>query len=220
MKQTSARSAPQPPNNLPNLLKGIDLALTLRDVFMTGNMLALGGLVDFIPPSFFRAAGRFLSRLPGTNTIRHLGNDMGAWVDDLARRFGRGAEGRLRYILGSANLSPVDEIDSNLTLMSSATNRRVSSQINADNRLVSAAQESTKNESVQRAVDRLKENIITGKTTDEKVLFNNVYEARHVDSGARVYFMREANGDIVILAVSNKSNQTKVISILQELYGK
>jgi len=89
-------------SNLNPVLKGIDLALTLRDVFINHEPLALAGLVDFIPPSFIRGAGRVLSHLPGTNTIRHLGNDIGAWVDDLARRFGRGAEGKWMFLAHSS----------------------------------------------------------------------------------------------------------------------
>jgi len=61
--------------------------------------------VDFIPPSFIRGAGRVLSRLPGANTIRHFGDDIGAWVDDLARRFGRGADGKLRFAGDGDNAS-------------------------------------------------------------------------------------------------------------------
>lgn len=69
------------------VLKGIDLALTLRDVFINREPLALLGLVDFIPSSFLRGAGRVLSHLPGMGVVQRFGDDVGAWTKHIANRF-------------------------------------------------------------------------------------------------------------------------------------
>jgi hypothetical protein len=50
-----------------------------------------------------------------------------------------------------------------------------------------------------------------------KHLFNGVHEARARD-GARLYFVVSGD-DIVVVGKSTKSNQRRVIGILEELYG-
>ena len=96
--------------------------------------------------------------------------------------------------------------------------RRVRSELGADARLVREA--NRLGSTHQRSIDSLTAQLASGNTNPgigTKHLFNGVYEARARD-GARLYFIVSAD-DIVIVGKSTKSNQRRVIGILEELYG-
>jgi len=96
--------------------------------------------------------------------------------------------------------------------------RAVRSELDADGRLVREA--SRMGSSHQRSIDALTTQLSNGNLNPgigTKHLFSGVFEARARD-GARVYF-KVSDDEIVIVGKSTKSNQRRVIDILEELYG-
>ncbi|HEX5824895.1 MAG TPA: RHS repeat-associated core domain-containing protein [Candidatus Limnocylindrales bacterium] len=94
----------------------------------------------------------------------------------------------------------------------------VTSAIGKDSRIAREAERAGK--SVQTSLDSLTAQLMSGNRNPgigTKHLFGNVFEARARD-GARVYFT-QAGDAIQIVGKSDKSNQDRVISLLQELYG-
>lgn len=87
-----------------------------------------------------------------------------------------------------------------------------------DSRLVREAERL--GSSHQRSVDALTTQLANGNLNPgigTRRLFGDVFEARARD-GARVYF-QQTGDQISVLAKSTKSNQQRVINILEELYG-
>jgi hypothetical protein len=96
----------------------------------------------------------------------------------------------------------------------------VRSLIDDDARLVREAE--TAGKSHQNSLNRLVNQLFEGNRNPgigTKRLFGNIFEARARD-GARVYFRIGSDGAVEILAKSTKANQSRVINILMELYGK
>jgi RHS repeat-associated protein len=167
---------------------------------------------------------------------------VGLGLDLVAPGLGRGTSGGLRLVDqgGQAAAGALDVARASATvrslqsvykilqlggptiLMASSGpdgNQGIRSSIDADNRLVKEAEAAGRShqDSLNRPVDQLAHgNMNPGIGT--KRLFGSVLEARARD-GARVYFRVRTDGIIEILAKSSKSNQSRVISILEELYG-
>ena len=99
---------------------------------------------------------------------------------------------------------------------------KIESKIKGDPALEKFAENAGENQKIQRDLNGLIEQLRLGNESPgigTKPLFKNVKEAR-ARSGARVYF-RKRNGNIEILAKSNKSrkDQKAVIKILRKKYG-
>jgi len=97
-------------------------------------------------------------------------------------------------------------------------NSNTCSLIGQDSRLVREADKL--GSSQQRSVDALTSQLANGNLNPgigTKNVFGNIFEARAID-GARVYF-QQSGGQITIVAKSTKTNQSRVISILEGLYG-
>ncbi|WP_028592980.1 RHS repeat-associated core domain-containing protein [Paenibacillus assamensis] len=97
----------------------------------------------------------------------------------------------------------------------------VRSVINGNAALTKAAEKMAKDPKVRKEADKLVEKYVAGiknpgKRTGTKNLFKDISYLRG-DAGARVFF-RMVNGEMVILAKSNKHNEQKVIEILTKLY--
>jgi hypothetical protein len=95
----------------------------------------------------------------------------------------------------------------------------ICSKIDADPRLVREARRA--GGSNQSGIDSLTTQLANGNLNPglgtKTLAGTDIWYARHRD-GARVYF--QMNGDnVVIVGKSNKHNQSRVISILEELYG-
>jgi hypothetical protein len=102
----------------------------------------------------------------------------------------------------------------------SGDSRRARSLIDADPRLVREAEAASR--SHQDSLNRLVNQLFQGNTNPgigTKRVLGNIFEARARD-GARVYFRMGADGVIEILAKSSKKNQSRVINLLMEIYGK
>jgi plasmid stabilization system protein ParE len=97
--------------------------------------------------------------------------------------------------------------------------RKLRSRIGEDPRLVREAERAAKShqESLNRLVDQLRRGNMNPGIGTKRIL-GNIFEARARD-GARVYFRIAEDGTIEILAKSSKQNQSRVINILQEIYG-
>ena len=96
----------------------------------------------------------------------------------------------------------------------------VVSRINESPALIREAERMGKDQAAQREVNNLIEQLALGNKnpgigTERVEGLKNVSEARGRNEG-RVYF-REKNGNIEILAKSNKDNQKKVIAILKKM---
>jgi RHS repeat-associated protein len=94
-------------------------------------------------------------------------------------------------------------------------------RIHASKRLAKEAQVATKNQQVQNAIDAMKDRLRAGDFTDVKSLgHDDLYEVRHVASGARLYFrtVPAENGleDIQIIGISDKTNQETVIQQIEQ----
>lgn len=98
-------------------------------------------------------------------------------------------------------------------------NCNIRSLIHNDARLVREAERAGK--SAQQGIDQLTAQLANGNLNPgigSKNLFGNISYARHRD-GARVFFRVTGNDQVEILAKAVKSNESRVISLLQEIYG-
>lgn len=96
---------------------------------------------------------------------------------------------------------------------------KLTSSISKDSRLVKEAQKMGQNQRIQQESNELINQFITGNTNPgigNKNLFKDINYLRG-RNGARVFFRNTSNG-IEILAKADKSNEQKVIKILEELY--
>ncbi len=94
-----------------------------------------------------------------------------------------------------------------------------------DDRLYKEAKKTVKNlkvkEELPQLIDQLKKgNLSPGIDTKSLSKTDRVFYARG-DAGTRVFFRELGKGgDIEILAISDKNNETKVIRLVQEIYSK
>jgi hypothetical protein len=90
--------------------------------------------------------------------------------------------------------------------------------INSDKILRKEARKSMKSVGDKlRAMEKNLSNGIFDMGMGTKHLFKHVYEARN--GSARIYFRKLLNGQVEILAKSNKNNQHRVITRLRNLYN-
>lgn len=93
--------------------------------------------------------------------------------------------------------------------------------IGTDRRLVKVAEQVSKDKKLLGEANTLVERFLDGNKNpgiSNNFLFDGIHELRS-RNGARVYF-KMVDGEMDVLAISNKSNQDKVISALKDLYGK
>jgi hypothetical protein len=118
------------------------------------------------------------------------------------------------------HVSPLGTLVHNDGCLDGATKDiRISSRIGEHSGLVREAEAAAK--SHQASIDALTAQLAKGNMQPgigSKNVFGNIFEARTRD-GARVYF-RKLPGEIQVLGKSTKANQSRVISILQSMYGK
>lgn len=100
----------------------------------------------------------------------------------------------------------------------------LTSSIKNDKRLVKLAEKAGENKGAQEGIaamtDQIKKgNLDPGIGTHDVSGTKAIQEARH-RNGGRLYFRKTGDKSVEIVAKSDKANQDKVISVLQELYPK
>ncbi len=95
------------------------------------------------------------------------------------------------------------------------------SKINVNNQLIKEAEKIGKNQSVQREINELVQQFLSGNTNPglgSKHLQDDIFYLRG-RNGARVFY-RMVDGVMEILGKSSKSNEQKVINLVKDIFGK